>query len=136
MSVKSLEEFKTDIDILSLDIENLDDVSKVHVVQHFEETLKILKLGSSLEFGNPTKKIKLETTEIAIALKLISRGKCCSKRNSLMLNMFQSLMKIMSKNFTMELFQLAMNVKLSFLALVLWTSTERTIIALALQMLN
>ena len=63
MSVKSLEEFKTDIDILSLDIENLDDASKVHVVQHFEETLKILKLGSSLEFGNPTKKIKLETTE-------------------------------------------------------------------------
>ena len=63
MSIKSLEEFKTDIDILSLDIENLDNVSKVQIFQHMEETLNILKLGSSLEFGNSAKNIKLETTE-------------------------------------------------------------------------
>ena len=63
MFVKSLEEIKTDIDILSLDIENLDDVSKVQIVQHLEETLNILKLGSSLDFGNPSKKIKMETSE-------------------------------------------------------------------------
>merc|ERR1712126_152796 len=66
MPFKSLEEFKTDIDILSLDVENLDDESKVQVVQHLEETSNILKLGSSLDFGNPapTKRMKLETIEM------------------------------------------------------------------------
>jgi len=61
MSYKSIDAFKTEIDILSLDIENLNESAKLQVIKHLEETIKIMKLGSSLNFGiPPAKKIKLE----------------------------------------------------------------------------
>ena len=53
MSEKSVDSFRTEIDILSLDIENLDEASKIQVLKHLEETIKILKLGSSLNFETP-----------------------------------------------------------------------------------
>ena len=56
MSEKSVDSFRTEIDILSLDIENLDEASKIQVLKHLEETIKILKLGSSLNFETPPAK--------------------------------------------------------------------------------
>ena len=49
---------KTQIDLISFEIDLLDDLSKIEVIKHLEETLSLLKIGSrNLLFP---KKIKLE----------------------------------------------------------------------------
>lgn len=49
---------KTQIDLMSFEIDLLDDLSKIEVIRHLEETLSLLKIGSrNLLFP---KKIKLE----------------------------------------------------------------------------
>ena len=50
---RSLEEIKVDLDLICLDIENLDDRDKITAVNHLQEGLSVLKLGSSLNFDNP-----------------------------------------------------------------------------------
>ena len=50
---------KTQIDLMSFEIDLLDDASKIEVIKHLEETLSLLKIGSR-DLLSP-KKIKLET---------------------------------------------------------------------------
>ena len=50
---RSLEEINLDLDLLCLDIENLNDRDKIVAVHHLEESLRVLKLGSSLPFDKP-----------------------------------------------------------------------------------
>ena len=49
---------KTQIDLMSFEIDLLDDSSKIEVIKHLEETLSLLKIGSR-HLLSP-KKIKLE----------------------------------------------------------------------------
>ena len=48
---RSLEEIKVEMDLLCLEIENLQDSDKIAAVKHIEDSLRVIKLGSSLAFG-------------------------------------------------------------------------------------
>ena len=56
----NIENFKTQIDVLGLSIDSLDDDPRAELIQHLEETLSLLKLGSQAR-ANSTKKLKLES---------------------------------------------------------------------------
>ena len=47
---RSLEEIKVEMDLLCLDIENLQDGDKIAAVKHIEDSLRVIKLGSSIVF--------------------------------------------------------------------------------------
>ena len=53
------------MDLLCLDIENLKDSDKIAAVKHIEDSLRVIKLGSSLVFqlGSPAKREKVDTDE-------------------------------------------------------------------------
>jgi len=69
---KSLDDFKTEIELLCLEVELLDEKTKGAVIKHLEETVDVLKLGNS---GNPheppSKRIKIEVEEEESAEVLI-----------------------------------------------------------------
>jgi len=69
---KSLDDFKTEIELLCLEVELLDEKTKGAVIKHLEETVDVLKLGNS---GNPSeppnKRIKIEMEEEESAEVLI-----------------------------------------------------------------
>ena len=61
-NLKKLDEFKSEMEIMSLQIEGLSDLDKVQAIKHLEETISILKLGNHLNTKEPSpKKIKTET---------------------------------------------------------------------------
>jgi len=67
---KNLDDFKTEIELLCLEVELLDEQTKDAVIKHLEETIDVLKLGRS---EPPNKKIKLEEID-AVNLKLQDKG--------------------------------------------------------------
>ena len=62
---RSLEEIKVEMDLLCLDIENLQDGDKIAAVKHIEDSLGVIKIGSSLAFQlqSPAKRAKVEIVE-------------------------------------------------------------------------
>ena len=71
---KNLDDFKTEIELLCLEVELLDEQTKYAVIKHLEETIDVLKLGHSVKFSEPpNKKIKLEEID-ADTLKLQDNG--------------------------------------------------------------
>ena len=56
----NIENLKTQIDVLGLSIDSLDEDPRAELIQHLEETLSLLKLGSQAR-ANTAKKLKLES---------------------------------------------------------------------------
>ena len=68
---RSLEEIKVEMDLLCLDIENLQDGDKIVAVKHIEDSIRVIKLGSSLAFqlSSPVKRKKVDIEQTQSIMK-------------------------------------------------------------------